>query len=199
MRTPTITIVQGRIIIGLIMGLGVGALARPAAASEGPTERRATSRTDQQSAAWPEERTGTWTAGSSVGLLGATPDGTAFAMNGHVDYFVSEAVSLGPLVQVGLTGDMAQVGVSGQGKYWIDLPATEGRGRIVLQGGVGFVHSDYRSGDTSWLVPLGIGYDYAVNPNIDLSATGLLNFTNLHTGGGSDADVMPGLAFGVRF
>jgi len=140
---------------------------------------------------------GQWTAGSSLGFLGSTPDGTALALNGHGDYFVTDQFSIGPLAQLGLTDDMTLLGLSGQGKFWLDMPGTQGKGKMVLQSGVGFAHADVNRSDTSWLVPLGIGYDYALDPGIDLTATALVNFTDLNTGGG--ADVMPGFAFGVRF
>lgn len=140
-----------------------------------------------------------WSTGGSIGMLGSTPDGAAFTMNGSGEYFVDEHVSIGPLLQLGLTGDMALIGLSGQGKYYIDIPDTQGRGRMVLQSGVGFAHADFRQDDTSWLIPLGVGYEYALSSGVDLTATGLVNFTNLSTGGGSGADVMPGFAFGVRF
>ena len=146
-----------------------------------------------------ELQAGQWKGGGGVGLLGSTPDGTAFAMNGNMDYFVNEHVSVGPLLQVGVTGDMALVGLSGQGKYWIDLPGTSGRGKLALQSGIGFAHADFRQDDTSWLVPLGVGYDYTLESGTSLTATALVNFTNLHTGFGSGADVMPGFTFGVRF
>lgn len=140
-----------------------------------------------------------WSGGSSVGILGSTPDGTAFAMNGNAEYFVNEHVAIGPLAQLAFTGDMVQVGLSGQGKYYIDLPGTNNRGKVSLQSGVGFMHSSFRDGDTSWLVPVGVGYDYTLDSGAILTATSLVNFTNLHTGGGTGADVMPGFAFGMRF
>ena len=142
---------------------------------------------------------GRWVGGGGAGVLGSTPDGAAFAMNGSAEYFVSDNVSIGPLVQVGFTGDQTLLGVSGQGKYWIDLPGTSGRGKLALQGGLGFAHADFRAGDTSWLVPIGVSYDYSLPSGMSLTATTLVNFTNLRTGAGSGADVMPGLTFGVRF
>jgi hypothetical protein len=134
-----------------------------------------------------------------LGILGSTPDDTALAINGNLDYFVNEQVSVGPLLQFGVTDDMTQVGLSGQGKYWIDLPGTGGRGKMALQSGLGFVHSDFRSADSSWLVPLGVGYEHAWESGRSLTASALVNFTNLHTGAGSGADVMPGFVFGMRF
>ena len=146
-----------------------------------------------------EREAGRWMAGSGVGLLGSTPDGTAFGMNGNIDYFVNEHVSVGPLLQLGFTDDMTLVGLSGQGKYRLPLPGTGGRGKLTLQSGIGFAHADFRADDTSWLVPLGIGYEYALGSGTTLNVTTLVNFTNLHTGAGTGADVMPGLMCGVQF
>lgn len=146
-----------------------------------------------------EPAAGTWTGGGSIGFLANTPDGTAFAFNLHADGFLNRNISLGPLLQLAFTGDMNQVGFSGQAKYWIDLPGTDNRAKLVLQGGIGFVHSDFFQGDTSWLIPIGVGFDYKVTQLVSLTADFLLNFTDLDTGAGTGADVMPGLTFGVRF
>lgn len=142
---------------------------------------------------------GTWTGGIGLGFLRDTPDGTAFAVNLFAEGFVAERLSLGPLLQLGFTDDSSQVGVSGQVKYWIDIPDTARRLRVAVQGGVGFVHNSFRAGDTSWLIPFGVGADYAFTENLKVTGTFLLNLTDLDTGRGSDAHVMPGLTFGVRF
>jgi hypothetical protein len=142
---------------------------------------------------------GQWTGGAAVGFLANTPDDTAFAANLNIERFMTQNFSLGPLLQIATTGDMTMIGFSGQGKYWIDLPNTDNRGRLNLQAGIGFVHADFRADDTSWLIPIGIGFDYQLNRTIALTTTFLINFTDLHTGGGTDAHVMPGLTFGVRF
>ena len=144
-------------------------------------------------------KTGTVSAGGAIGFLANTPDGTAFALNLNADYFVHPNVSVGPLFQLAATGDLSQIGFSGQGKFWIDLPGTEHKARLTLQGGIGFVHSDLFESDTSWLIPIGIGLDYTLNQQLSFMATFLLNFTDLDTGGGTGAHVMPGLTFGVRF
>jgi hypothetical protein len=117
----------------------------------------------------------------------------------NADRFVSRNVALGPLLQLGFTGDMTLIGFSGQAKSWIDIPETDNRLKLVLQAGIGFVHADFRQADTSWLVPLGVGLDYAVNQTVSLTTTFLLNFTDLDTGPGTHTNVMPGLTFGVRF
>jgi len=142
---------------------------------------------------------GRWSAGGGIGFLGATPSGTAFALNGNADYFLHRYFSVGPLMQIAFTGDLTQFGLSGQGKYWFDIPDTANRAKLVFQGGLGFIHADRLDSDTSWLIPLGVGIDYAMTQKIALTATFLLNFTDLDTGHGKDAHVMPGLTFGVRF
>ena len=91
------------------------------------------------------------------------------------------------------------VGFSGQAKYWIDIPDTNNRAKLVLQGGLGFIHSDFFRDDTSWLIPIGAGLDFSVSQTVSLTTNFLLNFTDPDTGAGTGANVMPGLTFGVRF
>ncbi len=129
--------------------------------------------------------------------MGNTPDGTAFALNLNAEGFITKNFSLGPLLQLGFTGDLSQIGLSGQAKYWVDLPNT--RLKLTVQGGIGFVHADFLRDDTSFLIPLGVGLDYAVSDRVSFTSTFLLNFTDLDTGFGRGADVMPGLTFGLRF
>lgn len=147
----------------------------------------------------PPSRAGTWSGGGAIGFLANTPDDTAFAFNLNADRFFTREFSLGPLLQLAFTGDMNQVGFSGQAKYWLDLPGMDNRAKLVLQGGIGFIYSDFLRDDISWLIPIGVGLDYAVNQNIKLTTNFLLNFTDLDTGFGTGANVMPGLTFGVRF
>lgn len=146
-----------------------------------------------------EPQTGHWSAGAGLGFLGNTPDGTAFALNFNADYFVNSQISIGPLVQFAFTGDLFQMGVSGQGKYWFSLPGTDSSLKFNLQAGLGFLYADRFTSDTSWLIPIGVGVDYKLNNNLTLTSTFLLNFTDVNTGRGTDASVMPGLTFGVRF
>lgn len=146
-----------------------------------------------------ELRHGTWTGGAGIGFLGNTPDSTAFALNLNADYFLMPQLSIGPLVQFAFTGDLFQVGTSGQVKYWFSLPGVDSRLKLNVQGGIGFLYADRFKSDASWLIPIGVGLDYALNNNLALTATFLLNFTDVETGRGSDASVMPGLTFGVRF
>ncbi len=143
--------------------------------------------------------TRTWSGGGSIGFLANTPDGTAFAFNVHADRFVNRNISLGSLLQTAFTGNMNQVGFSGQGKYWINFPEPNDRLRLALQGGLGFIHCDCFRNDTSWLIPIGVGLDFAISRTVSLTSDFLLNFTDLNTGGGTGANVLPGLTFGVRF
>ena len=145
-----------------------------------------------------ELQAGAWSGGAAIGFLGYTPDGTAFATNLHADYFLNRQVSVGPLAQLAVTGDLFQIGVSGQGKYWLDLPGLDPRLKLNLQGGLGFLHADHHSSDTSFLIPIGVGLDYALNGQVSLISTFLLNFTDVETGRRTDANVMPGLTFGIR-
>src|SRR5947208_1195183 len=101
-----------------------------------------------------EPAAGAWTGGAAVGFLGNTPDGTAFAMNLNVERFFNRSFSVGPLLQFGVTGDMTQIAASGQVKYWMDL--SKGL-KLTAQGGLGFVHTDFRGSDTSFLIPIGVG------------------------------------------
>ena len=139
---------------------------------------------------------GAWTGGAALGFLGNTPDGTALAVNLNVERFFSRSWSVGPLLQFGFTGDLTQIGVSGQVKYWLDLSKDL---KLTVQGGAGFVHADFHGTDTSFLVPIGAGLDYALSKNVSATATFLLNFTDIDTGFGPPAHVMPGLTFGLRF
>ena len=81
--------------------------------------------------------TPTWSGGAAVGFLSNTPDGTALALNLPADRFLHQNVSLGPLLKLGFTGDPTQIGFSGQGKYWIAIPETDNRAKVVLQAGSG--------------------------------------------------------------
>ncbi|OLB94117.1 MAG: hypothetical protein AUH30_18505 [Candidatus Rokubacteria bacterium 13_1_40CM_68_15] len=143
-----------------------------------------------------EPAPGAWTGGAAVGFLGNTADSTAFAMNLNVERFINRSFSVGPLLQFGVTGDMTQIGASGQVKYWMDLSRAL---KLTAQGGVGFLHTDFRGSDTTFLIPIGVGFDYALNRNVSATATFLLNLTDVDRGFGTHRHVMPGLTFGLRF
>jgi hypothetical protein len=143
-----------------------------------------------------------WSVGGTMGFLANTPDDTAFALNFNADANMNQHVSIGPLLQLGFTDDLTLVGLSGQGKYAIRIPEWGNRFKVILQGGIGFVHADKGPSDTSFLIPIGFGVDYQINPSLAFKSDFLLNFTDLDLGRGrghDDTNVMPGLTFGVRF
>ena len=146
-----------------------------------------------------ESKVGTWTPSAHAGIVFDTPDGTAPQFTGSVERFLTEEISIGPMVQTAFTGDLAQFGVSGQVKYWMDIADAVKDSALVFQAGIGFIHADVNSDDTSWLIPLGMGIDYALNEEQSLTADLLVSFTDLHTGRGSNADVMPAIMVGLRF
>jgi len=156
---------------------------------------------------------GRWSGGTGIGFLAGTPDGVEFALNGHLDYFIAEDISIGPLVQYAGAGDDFLFGLTVQGKYWWAIPGMNNQTKLVLQGGIGFARAGVREpeigyGDTfsSFLIPLGIGVDHAVTEQVSLTADFMVNITALGREfrvAGQEADfhknVMPGLYFGVRF
>jgi hypothetical protein len=160
----------------------------------------------------PDPTPGRWSGGAGVGFLANSPDGPEPALAGHAQYLVTDRLSVGPLVQYAGAGNDVIVGLSMQVRYWWSVPA-DGRAKLVVQGGVGFVHARIEDADTgaeetdsSFVVPVGIGLDYAVTARITVTADLILNVTSL---GGDVAvgdrevdlhtNIMPGFYLGVRF
>jgi hypothetical protein len=160
-----------------------------------------------------DPRPGRWSGGAGTGFLTGTPDGVEFAVEGHVDHFLTRSVSVGALGQLAGGGNDTLVGVSAQVKYWWEIPGTRHRGKLVVQGGIGVVGADIDDTDSgvadtysSFLVPLGVGIEYAVGRRVALTAEFFLNFTDLGEVvrvQGREVDlqtyVMPGFYLGVRF
>ena len=149
-----------------------------------------------------ERRTGKFTAGVGLGLQGGTADNTAFAVGASGDYFLTHNISVGPLLQVGVTSDLTQIGLTAQVKYTLDLldiPDLEPH----FQAGVGFIHADldrgrFRDGDdTSFLIPIGFGAGYRLSQQVSLESTLLFNFTDLDDV--VDDDFFITWLIGVRF
>jgi hypothetical protein len=140
-----------------------------------------------------EPRAGLWSAGAGMGVIGDTPDGTAFALNFYADRFLDSAVSLGPLLQI---MNFKEIAISAQMKYWLDVRLPNPAAKINFQGGLGFFHA---VGDTSYIIPLGLGLDYPLDRNLSFTATLLMNFTGINAGLGSGVHLMPGLTLGIRF
>ena len=156
---------------------------------------------------------GRWSGGVGTGFVGSTPDGIAeFALNGHADYFVGERLSIGPLAQYDGAGNDVLFGLSAQARYWWDIPGTHQLAKLVVQGGVGFVRAGIKDTDSgtantygSFLIPVGVGIDYAVAPRLAVTAD-FLNLTSLgetvHKNGrvfDLHATLMPTFYLGIRF
>jgi opacity protein-like surface antigen len=130
-----------------------------------------------------DHRTGRFIFEAGLGLQAGTPDNTAFALGFSGDYYFTQGLSVGPLLQFGFTGDLFQFGVTGQAKYTFDLkeiPALKPH----VEAGIGFIYADLdRRGrsedDVSFLIPLGIGAEYRLTNSISLDTNFLFNFTNL--------------------
>jgi hypothetical protein len=140
-----------------------------------------------------EPRAGMWSVGGSLGVIGNTPDGTAFALNVYVDRFFDPSISVGPLLQI---ANFDLVAPSLQFKYWLDVSLPNPDAKMNFQAGGGFVHAE---GETSYIIPLGIGLDFPMDRNFSLTATLLLNFTHLDAGLGQGTHLMPSITVGVRY
>jgi len=130
-------------------------------------------------------RAGKFVFGAGLGLQGDTLDGTAFSLGLSGDYFLTHVLSIGPLLQMGFTGDLFQLGLSAQLKYTFDLPQLPEL-KPHVEAGIGFVYADLSQGgsDTSFLIPLGLGAEYKLSEKISLDTTLLFNFTDLNVGRG---------------
>jgi opacity protein-like surface antigen len=131
-----------------------------------------------------DEKAGRFILGAGLGLQAGTPDGTAFALGFSGDYYFTQGFSVGPLLQMGFTGDLFQFGLTGQAKYTFDLrevPALKPH----IEAGIGFIYSDLdlergrSEDDLSVLIPLGVGAEYRLTNSISVDTNFLFNFTDL--------------------
>src|SRR4030042_1367091 len=88
-----------------------------------------------------EERTGKIILGGGLGLMADTPDGTAFALGLNGDYYLTQGFSVGPLLQMGFTGDLFQLGFTVQAKYTFDIEQIPAL-KPYIEGGVGFIYAN---------------------------------------------------------
>src|SRR4051812_37284518 len=59
--------------------------------------------------------------GTEIGFSGGTLDGTAFAVGIFGDFPLVPYFTVGPLMQLGVTDDLFQIGVSAQAKLTLDI------------------------------------------------------------------------------
>src|SRR4030042_1379830 len=139
---------------------------------------------DAQQVLSADQRAGRFIVGAGLGFQANTPDHTALAIGFSGDYYFTQGFSIGPLLQLGFTGDLFQFGLTAQAKYTFDLreiPALKPH----IEAGIGFIYSDLDRGlwrdedDLSFLIPLGIGAEYRLTNSISLDPTFLFTFTDL--------------------
>jgi len=146
-------------------------------------------------------RAGRFVFGAGLGLMAGTVDDEGFALGASADYYMTNELSVGPLLQMGFTSDLFNLGLSGQVKYTMDvrqIPALKPH----LEAGIGFVYADFENGgdddDVSFLIPLGFGLEYRLSRTLSLDTTLYLNFTDLDVGRRNDNFFLTWLV-GVRF
>jgi len=130
------------------------------------------------------DRTGRIVVGAGLGLEGGTADATVFGLGANADYYLTNGFSLGPLLQLGLGGDLFQLGLTLQAKYTFDIPDLRAF-KPHVEAGIGFIYSDFepRSGgserETSYLFPIGFGLEYQLSRRLSLDTTFFFNLTDL--------------------
>lgn len=152
-----------------------------------------------------DSRTGRVMLGGNLGMqAGTADDDVAAALVLSMDYFPDENLSLGPLLQVGFTGDLTQFGLSMQAKYTVDLRRAR-QLKPNFQAGLGFLHVDMdrppagpNDTELGFLVPFGMGLDYEVASNMLVGTTLLLNFTDANIQGEQVGNVFMTWVFGLK-
>lgn len=146
-----------------------------------------------------------WGAGTDVGFISGSVDGTVFALNFHLDYYLDRAFSFGPMVQLVPGGDLTQIAMAGVARYHFRFDHVN----VVPFAGIGFVHASLERGsgpgsldtnDTSYYIPLGVTFEYQMARKLALATTVMLNLhdLNLDPPIGRDSTSVAVL-FGFRF
>ena len=121
-------------------------------------------------------RTGSWSARSGIGFTG---DPTTFLLALGVDYFVTEDVSIGPLLQFGLDDDPFIFAPTLNAQWTLDLADID-RLKPYLQAGLGLAYfqDGDRNGDedeTGFLLNTGAGVDWYFDERMAVGTSLLLN------------------------
>jgi hypothetical protein len=127
----------------------------------------------------PVDRTGHFAFGFGFGPMLSTESGSILGLGFTGDYYLTNELSVGPLLQVGFDSDYSQVGLTAELKYTFNLPKNP-KVRPNLQGGLGFIHTSDGRNQTDFLLPIGGGIDVEVTKHLFLNSTFLLNVTGLH-------------------
>jgi len=126
-----------------------------------------------------------WGVGTDVGFISGSVDGTVFALNFNLDYYLDRAFSFGPMLQLVPSGDLTQIAMAGVARYHFRFDAVN----VVPFAGIGFVHASLERGsgpgsvdtnDTSHYIPLGVTFEYQLARKLALASTVMLNLHNLN-------------------
>ena len=146
-----------------------------------------------------------WGVGTDVGFISGSVDGTVFALNFNLDYYLDRAFSFGPMLQLVPGGDLTQIAMAGVARYHFRTAAVN----IVPFAGIGFVHASLERGsgpgsldtnDTSYYIPLGVTFEYQIAKKLALASTVMLNLHNLNLDPPIGRDTTSvAVLFGFRF
>lgn len=137
------------------------------------------------------ERTGRFTIGGGLGL---TEDPSLYGLLVNVNYYITDEISVGPLLQYDFKDEDHIFGVAGMVKY----NAVLGGSNVVRpygEAGIGFIefkHEDLFDGDkkNTYLFPVGGGMEFKLNDSLSLDSTLLFNLTE---------EIFIGLFIGVNY
>ena len=146
-----------------------------------------------------------WGVGTDLGFISGSVDGTVFALNFNLDYYLDRAFSFGPMLQLVPGGDLTQIAMAGVARYHFRFDAVN----VVPFAGIGFVHASLERGsgpgsldtnDTSHYIPLGVTFEYQIAKKLALASTVMLNLHNLNLDPPIGRDTTSvAVLFGFRF
>jgi len=137
------------------------------------------------------ERQGRWTIG---GGLGITEDPNLYGLAANVNYYITDEISVAPLLQFEFKDENHIFGVAGMVKYNAILSGSNVV-RPYGQVGIGFAqfkHEDLFDGDqkTTFLFPVGGGMEFKLNENLSLDGSLLVNLSE---------EIFVGIFVGVNY
>lgn len=138
-----------------------------------------------------KDRQGRWQVGGDIGI---TDDPTLFGLTALVNYYITDNISVGPLIQAGFNDEDYFFGVSGQVRYSLVLPGTE-IVRPYGQVGIGFIEFDVHNlfsgkSTNTFLFPVGGGAEFKLAEKVSLDANILFNLSR---------EIFIGLFVGVNY
>ena len=123
-------------------------------------------------------RTGHVDFGLGFGPMLSTESGSIIGVDVSGNYFLTNELSVGPLLQMGFDDSFNQIGLSAQVKYMFDLAANP-KVHPHLEAGFGLIYANDGRSETEFLLPFGGGVDVEVAKRLFLNSTLLLNVSGL--------------------